>query len=153
LTAIKAPVSGTIVGLKVNTKGATIAVNQIVGEILPSESALIVDAQVSPNVIDRVKVGISADMRFTTFNANTTPVIAGTVILVGADKLPAVEGEKGGEFYLAKVQATKEGLAELGRNEIQPGMPVDVVFKTGERTFFSYLLKPITDRFALSFKQ
>jgi protease secretion system membrane fusion protein len=152
LTAIKAPVSGTIVGLKVNTKGATIAVNQIVGEILPSETALIVDAQVSPNIIDRVKVGLSADMRFTTFNANTTPVIKGTVILVGADKLPASETSKE-EYYLAKVQATKEGLAELGKNEIQPGMPVDVVFKTGERTFFSYLLKPITDRFAVSFKQ
>jgi protease secretion system membrane fusion protein len=152
LTAIRAPVSGTLVGLKVNTKGGTIAPNQILGEVVPSEATLIVDAQVSPTSIDRVKVGLSADMRFTTFNASTTPVIQGIVTLVGADKLPAGDGGKGGEFYLAKVEATKEGIAALGQNQIQPGMPVDVIFKTGERTFFSYLLKPITDRLALAFK-
>jgi protease secretion system membrane fusion protein len=151
LAAIRAPVSGTLVGLKVNTKGGTIAPNQILGEVVPSEAALIVDAQVSPTSIDRVKVGISADMRFTTFNASTTPVIQGTVTLVGADKLPAGDSGKG-EFYLAKVEATKEGIAALGQNQIQPGMPVDVIFKTGERTFFSYLLKPIADRLALAFK-
>jgi protease secretion system membrane fusion protein len=31
-------------------------------------------------------------------------------------------------------------------------MPVDVIVKTGERTFMSYLLKPLTDKFALAFK-
>jgi epimerase transport system membrane fusion protein len=34
-----------------------------------------------------------------------------------------------------------------------PGMPVDVMIKTGERTFFEYLTKPITDRLAKSFRE
>ena len=72
--------------------------------------------------------------------------------MVGADKLPAAPGGPQGEFYLAKVEATKEGLEELGKLTIQPGMPTDVIFKTGERTFMSYLFKPITDRFAKAFK-
>jgi protease secretion system membrane fusion protein len=36
---------------------------------------------------------------------------------------------------------------------IQPGMPVEVIVKTGERTFANYILKPLTDRFARSFKE
>jgi protease secretion system membrane fusion protein len=154
LTAIKAPVDGTIIGLKLNTKGASVPAGQVLAEIVPAESALVVDAQVSPTLIDKVKVGQIADLRFTSFNVNTTPVISGKVILVGADKLPAQPGGPSGEgdFYLAKVEATKEGLEELGNLKIQPGMPVDVIFKTGERTFMSYLFKPILDRSFKAFK-
>ena len=152
LTSIKAPVSGTVVGLKVNTKGGTIAGGTVLAEIVPSEVALIVDAQVPPTVIDKVKVGQTVDMRFTTFNQNVTPVIPGVVKLVGADKMPDPGGNKSQDFYLAQVEATPEGLKQLGDLRIQPGMPVDIIFKTGERTFMGYLLKPLSDRFAGSFK-
>jgi protease secretion system membrane fusion protein len=152
LTSIKAPVSGTVVGLKVNTKGGTIAGGTVLAEIVPSEVALVVDAQVPPTVIDKVKVGQTVDMRFTTFNQNVTPVIPGIVKLVGADKMPDPGGNKSQDFYLAQVEATPEGLKQLGDLRIQPGMPVDIIFKTGERTFLGYLFKPLSDRFAGSFK-
>ena len=152
LTSIKAPVSGTVVGLKVNTKGGTIAGGTVLAEIVPSEVALVVDAQVPPTVIDKVKVGQTVDMRFTTFNQNVTPVIPGIVKLVGADKMPDPGGNKSQDFYLAQVEATPEGLKQLGDLRIQPGMPVDIIFKTGERTFLGYLFKPLSDSFAGSFK-
>jgi protease secretion system membrane fusion protein len=152
LTSIKAPVSGTVVGLKVNTKGGTISGGTILAEIVPTEVALIVDAQVSPTSIDKVKIGQIVDMRFTSFNQNITPVIPGLVKLVGADKMPDQGGGKSQDFYLAQVEATPEGLKKLGDLRIQPGMPVDVIFKTGERTFLSYLLKPLTDRLSTAFK-
>jgi protease secretion system membrane fusion protein len=56
------------------------------------------------------------------------------------------------EYYLAQVETTKDGYKMLGENQVQAGMPVEVVIKTGERTFMSYLLKPLSDRFARSFK-
>ena len=152
LTSIKAPVTGTVVGLKVNTKGGTISGGTILAEIVPSEVTLTVDAQVPPTVIDKVKVGQTVDLRFTTFNQNVTPVIPGVVTLIGADKMPSPAGEKSQDFYLAQVQATPEGLKQLGNLKIVPGMPVDVIFKTGERTFMGYLFKPISDRFAGAFK-
>jgi len=40
----------------------------------------------------------------------------------------------------------------LGTLKIQPGMPVDVVVKSGERSFMSYWLKPLTDKMAVAFK-
>ncbi len=153
LTSIKAPVNGTVVGLKVFTKGGTISGGQVLAEVVPSEVALIVDAQVPPNLIDKVKTGLEADMRFTAFNQDITPVIPGIVKLVGADKIPDPKGgQSGTEFYLAQVEATPEGLALLSNYKIQPGMPVDVIFKTGERSFLSLLLKPLTDKLAKAFK-
>jgi len=153
LTSIKAPVTGTVIGLKVNTKGGTVTPGQVLGEVVPSEASLVVDAEVPPDMIDKVSLGLNADLRFTAFNHNTTPVIAGKVTVVGADKLPPAPGEPNkGDFYLVKVEATKEGLSELGDLKIQPGMPVDVIFKAGQRTFISYLLKPLSDKFARAFK-
>ena len=153
LSSIRAPVTGTVVGLKVYTKGGTISGGQILAEVVPAEVALIVDAQVPPNLIDKVKIGLQADMRFTAFNQDITPVIPGIVKLVGADKQPDPKGGAGSaDFYLAQVEATKEGLEMLGNLKIQPGMPVDVIFKTGERSFLSLLLKPITDKMAKAFK-
>ena len=152
LTSIRAPVTGTVVGLKVNTVGGTVTMAQTLAEIVPAEAQLIVEAQVPPNLIDKVRMDMPADMRFVAFNVDTTPVIEGAVKLVGADKQPNPQGGKEGEFYLAQVEATQEGLKQLGDVKIQPGMPVDVIFKTGQRTFMSYLFKPLSDKLARAFK-
>ena len=34
-----------------------------------------------------------------------------------------------------------------------PGMPADVFIKTGERTFFEYIMKPVLDSFARAFRE
>lgn len=152
LAEIRAPVAGSVVGLKVNTVGGVITSGQVLMEIVPREGRLIVEAEVPPQYIDKVHVGLEADMRFSAFNLNTTPVIPGQVILVGADKLTGTPPAKPAEYYLAQVETTHEGLQRLGDKVVQPGMPVEVIVKTGERSFFSYLIKPIADRFARSFK-
>jgi protease secretion system membrane fusion protein len=150
-TEIKAPVSGTVVGLKVFTIGGVISSGQVLMEVVPEGGVLQVEAQVATNLIDKVHPGLLADLRFTAFNQATTPVIPGRVQLVGADKQPPKEGQQG-EFYLAYIETTAEGRAMLGKLKIQPGMPVDVVVKTGERSFMSYLVKPVSDKFSKAFK-
>jgi protease secretion system membrane fusion protein len=150
LTEVRATVSGTVVGMKVNTVGGVITAGMVLMEIVPEEGGLIIEAQVPPVSIDKVKVGLPVDVRFSAFNQNTTPVVEGVVKLVGADKLTAPSG--GTEYYLAQVETTAEGRKRLGEQHIQPGMPADVIIKTGERSFMSYLLKPLTDRLARSFK-
>lgn len=152
---IRAPVSGTIVGLKVFTVGGVISGGEVLAEILPEKGKLVVETQVPAQSIDKVKVGSSADLRFSAFNINTTPVVKGKVIAVGVDRLKAQPGQEvknDEDYYLAQVETTAEGLRELKGLTVQPGMPVDVIVKTGERTFLSYLLKPFSDRLALAFK-
>jgi protease secretion system membrane fusion protein len=152
LTAIRAPVTGTVVGFKVYTVGGTITPGQLLAEIVPKEAVLMVDAQIPPFLIDKVKLGSQADMRFVSFNVNITPTVPGIVKLIGVDRRPNDTPATDDDNYLAQIEATPEGMAKLGTLQVQPGMPVDVVFKTGERTFFSYLLKPLVDKLAKGFQ-
>lgn len=151
LVEVRAPVSGSIVGLKVFTVGGVITSAQVLMEVVPKDETLIVQAKIPASIIDKVRVGMPTDMRFTAFNQSTTPIIPGSVTVVGADKEPGTNPNEG-EFYLGQVETTKEGLELLGSLKVQPGMPVDVIIKAGERTFMSYLLKPLSDRTALAFK-
>jgi protease secretion system membrane fusion protein len=73
------------------------------------------------------------------------------VKVIGADKEPGANPQEG-DFYLAQVETTKEGIAMLANLKVQPGMSVDVVIKAGERSFMSYLLKPLSDKLARAFK-
>ena len=52
-----------------------------------------------------------------------------------------------------RVAVTPEGYKVLGKRQLQPGMPVEVVFVTGERSMLTYLLKPLTKGFAASMKE
>lgn len=156
MSELKAPVDGTVVGLKVFTEGGVIKAGETLMEIAPQSEALIVHAKVPTNLIDKVHVGLASDLRFTAFNSATTPVVPGKVTLVGADKqlkTPQDDVSTPPEYYLAYVETTAEGKQLLGSSQVQAGMSVDVIVKTGERTFMSYLLKPFLDRLATSFKE
>lgn len=153
LSDIKAPVSGTVVGLKANTVGGVIQSGQVLMEIVPTDSSLVVEAQVPPALIDKVQVGLLADLRFSAFNLVSTPIVPGVVKVLGADKLSNPAPAQPAEYYLAQIETTEHGKQLLGERQIQPGMPVEVIIKNGERSFMSYLFKPITDRFARSFKE
>lgn len=151
LAEVKAPVSGSVVGLKVFTQGGVITSAQVLMEVVPKDESLIVQAKIPAHIIDKVNVGMEADMRFIAFNQSSTPVIPGTVKVVAADKVAGTNPNEG-EFYLGQVETTKEGIELLKGLRVQPGMPVDVVVKAGERTFMSYLLKPLSDKTARAFK-
>ena len=151
LAEVKAPVTGSVVGLKVFTQGGVITSAQVLMEVVPKDETLIVQAKIPSKIIDKVRVGMPTDMRFTAFNQSTTPVIPGVVKVVGADKEPGTNPDEG-EYYLGQVETTKEGLERLSGLKVQPGMPVDVVIKAGERSFMSYMLKPLIDKSARAFK-
>lgn len=152
LSNVKAPTSGVVVALKARTVGGVISGGQVLMEIVPKEQKLIVEAAVPPQLIDKVSVGMFTDLRFTAFNQITTPVIPGLVKLVGADRLPPLPPLFPQEYFLAQIETTPEGQQQLREKSIVAGMPVEVVIKRGERTFMTYLVKPLTDRFTASFK-
>ena len=140
---IRAPVTGTVVGLSVHTVGGVIAPGATVLEIVPLDDQLIVEAQVQPNDIDDLAIGQSADVNFSGFKQRNAPVLIGQVVYRSADRLM---NERTGEpFYLVHVAVTDEQLERLGDHRLQPGMPADVMIKTGERTALEYLFQPLLD--------
>jgi len=140
---IRAPATGTVVGLAVHTVGGVITPGETVLEIVPLNDQLIVEAQVQPNDIDDLTVGQSADVNFTGFKQRSAPVLVGEVIYRSADRL--VNDRTGEPFYLVHVGVPDEQLARLGDRRLQPGMPADVMIKTGERTALQYLFQPVLD--------
>ena len=154
-TEIRAPASGQVVGLQVHTVGAVIQPGQKLMDIVPSGEALIVDAQIPPHLIDKIHVGQAADIRFSTF-ANSPQLLAeGQLKSVSKDLLskPAATLEGSQSYYLARVKLTDKGMQALQGRQLQPGMPVQVVIKTGERTLWNYLMHPLSKRLAASMKE
>jgi protease secretion system membrane fusion protein len=145
-TEVKAPVDGVIVGSAVFTKGGVVGSGFRMMDIVPSDDALIVEGQLPVNMVDKVHKGLPVDMIFSAFNTNKTPHLPGIVTQVSADR--TVDEKTGMAFYKIRAKVTPEGVAIIDKKklEIQSGMPVEIMVKTGERTLMSYLLKPVFDR-------
>lgn len=150
-TDINAPSAGQVIGLNFQTVGGVIPPGQKIMDIVPENETLLVEAKVTPNLIDRVEPGLAVDIRFASFAHTPQLVVAGKVTSVSKDLLS--EPPNNVPFYLARVSVTAEGLKTLGKRQMQPGMPAEVVFKTGERSLLNYLLHPLTKRMAASMKE
>jgi len=148
---IKAPATGQVVGLAFQTVGGVVGPGQKLMDIVPQEQALLIEARVAPHLIDRVQKDLSVDVRFSSFAHTPQLVVHGKVVSVSADVL--LDQQTGAPYYLARVGVTAEGYKQLGKRQLQPGMPVEVIFLTGERSMLTYLLNPLTKRMAASMKE
>lgn len=148
-TTIVAPADGRVLGLSVHNIGGVITPGMPILDIVPQQEELIVDAQVSPIDIDRVRIGLLADVRFSAFKQALTPKVMGKVINLSADKL--TEERTGTSYYQAQIELTPDSYVKLRGLELLPGMPAEVFINTGERTVFEYLMQPITNAFSRAF--
>ena len=150
-TEVRAPADGQVVGLAVQTVGAVIQPAQKVADVVPAGEALLLEARIPPHLIDRVRAGQDVDVRFSGFAHSPQLVVDGKVQSVSGDVLADPTGQQ--TFYLARVAVTADGLRTLGSRQLQPGMPVEVVFRTGERSLLTYLMHPLVKRLAASMKE
>lgn len=152
-TTIKAPIDGVVVNLLVNTVGGVIKPGDPLLDIVPASGDLMVDARVKVTDRDTIRVGQSAEVRFTAFNQRLTAPIAGTVKLISADALAeTAPGGKAESFYRATIQLDEDPAAVLGEGSVFPGMQADVMIITGQRTAMQYFLKPVISSFQRAFR-
>ena len=119
---IRAPISGTVHELNVHTVGGVISAGEQLMLIVPASERLTVEARVSPQDIDQVRVGQTAALRFSAFSQRTTPEINGAVSRVSADV--TTEQRTGIAYYTARIAIGPDELARLGDVRLVPGMPV-----------------------------
>lgn len=150
---IKSPVAGQVVGLSVQSVGGVIQAGQKILDVVPAGEPLLLEAKVQPHLIDKVHAGLAADIRFSSFAHSPQLVVSGKVASVSGDLLTEQTAAGPMSYYLARVQVTPEGMKTLGSRQMQPGMPVEIVIKTGERSLLTYLLHPLTKRLAASMKE
>jgi len=150
---IVSPASGQVVGLQVHTLGAVIQPGQKIMDIVPVGEPLILDAKIPPHLIDKIHAGQDADVRFSTFSNSPQLLLEGKVKTVSSDLLTENVGGMPSSYYLARVVITDKGMEGLGHRTLQPGMPVQIVIRTGERTLLTYLMHPLVKRISASMKE
>jgi epimerase transport system membrane fusion protein len=143
---IRAPVPGFVMDLVPNTIGGVAGAGQVLMEIVPDINNLIISARVSPMDIDRVKVGQTAEIRFGVFK--DVYLVTGSLVSLSADRLTDENSDL--PYYLARVELDQGDLALLENNALVPGMPAEVLIKTGTRTFLGYIASPLNRMFSRS---
>jgi HlyD family secretion protein len=148
---LRAPQNGVVHQMSVHTVGGLVTPTEPAMLIVPDADRLTVEVRVQPQDIDSVRQGQAAVLRFSAFNARTTPEIGGEVTRVSADV--TTDPKTGRSYYTARIGLSGAELARLGEVRLVPGMPVEAHLQIGERTVLSYLVKPLTDQIAKAWRE
>lgn len=142
---LMAPTEGKIKNINVTTIGGVVKPGEIIMQILPTSSDLVIDAKISPADIAYVKEGQEATVKLDAYDYSIFGAMKGTVNYISPDTL--MEQTPEGEEPYYRVLIVINGAEFKGRGDeivIKPGMTASVDIKAMERTVLSYLTKPIT---------
>lgn len=148
---IKSPITGDVYQLAVHTVGGVIGPGEPLMLIVPEADELILQAQVMPQDIDKVRTGQIAHIRFPAFNSRLTPEVAAEVTQISADTSRIDASSP--PFYSVRLMISATELAKLGDNKLKPGMPAEAFIQTEAQTPMTYFLKPLTDQFAHALRE
>lgn len=143
---ITSPESGFVYELAVFSSGAAVLPGQTLLEIVPADQPLVLQVEISPADIERVKPGSAASIHLIPYNRRFQSLISGRLERVSADLV--VDERTQRSYYFGIVSVDGSDLARAGA-ELLPGMPAEAMIDAGERTIAEYFLDPIlrfTDR-------
>lgn len=147
---IRAPYDGVVDKLAFSTIGGVVPPAETIMEIVPDSDRMTVEAQINPADVDQLRIGQDATLRFSAFNAQTTPELTGNLVHVSAEA--QVDQRSGIPFYKVRLDVSERELRQLGGLKLVPGMPVEAFIQTGERSLLSYITKPLRDQFNRAFR-
>lgn len=144
---IYAPYDGVIKVLNVNKEGAVVTATQVVAEVLPDSTQLIVEAQVSNSDIGFVENGQKVDIKVDTYDYQKYGMLSGSVVYISPD---AIENERMEKVYKVNVLLDAESAGKL---ELSQGMECSVEIKTDTRHIIAFFMEPLTDALSSSLKE
>ena len=136
---IYAPYDGVIKTLNVEKEGAVVSSTQVVAEILPETSQLIVEAEVSNQDIGFIDIGQDVDIKIDTYDYQKYGKLTGRVIYISPD---AIENEMMEQIYKVNILLDMESEDKL---ELTQGMQCSVEIKTDRRRIIEFFLEPLTE--------
>ncbi len=149
---IKAPLRGVVKNIKINTVGGVVGAGQDIMEIVPIEGPLLVEAYIRPQDVAFIKPDDEALVKLTAYDYALYGGLEGRVKLISPDTLQdnrrpsELKLNPDESFYRVIVETRQNDLADKDGKALPiiPGMIATVDIKTGEKTVFQYLVKPIT---------
>lgn len=148
---VLAPRTGKVQNVKLATKGAVVRAGDVMAEIAPLADELIIEAQVQPQDVDKLSEGAEAEVRFPNLPARTTPVVLGRVSSISGDRL--IDDATRLPYFLAQIAIRDTSLSDRLKETLVAGMQVEVIIPTGERSVLQYLVQPLGDAFAKTFRE
>lgn len=149
---IRASVSGIVYGLQFFATSAVVRPAETILFLVPQDRPLVIAAKIQTTNRDQVFIGQNVTLRFSAFDARTTPELQGRVVKVSADAF--IDERSQISFYRSEITLLNGELDKLPESTtLIPGMPVQAFIRTQDRTPLAYLLKPFTDYFAKAFRE
>lgn len=148
-TNLFAPTDGKVNNILITTIGGVVKPGEVIMEILPTSSDLIVEAKVSPVDIAYVKEDQAATVKLDAYDYSIFGAMTGKVTYISPDTL--MEQTPKGEEPYYRVQIKITGAEFSARRDeivIRPGMTASVDIKAQQRSVLSYLTKPLTKTFS-----
>ena len=146
---LRAPVTGFVNDLRVNTVGGFVNAGEKVMQVVPQGDKLLIEARVTPRDIAFIKVGDPAVVKVTAYDFSTYGGLPGQVRNISADSI--YDEAEHQAYYIVMVETDRAYIEKNGRKlPIMPGMICDVEIITGSKSILSYLLKPVLKAFSES---
>ena len=143
-TQVKAPLKGLVNRVMINTVGGVIKPGEPVVEIVPYDDNLVVEAQIRPQDIGFIRMGQSANVKFTAYDYSIFGSLKGTITNISPDSVSKEERGQVAYYYVARIETSTKAIKSLEQNlPIIPGMQAQVDIITGNKSVLSYLLKPL----------
>jgi len=149
-TEIAAPAAGLVKNIQLTTPGAKVRPGDVIMELLPTGSDLIVEAKLKPADIAFVREGLPAAVKLDAFDYSIYGSLKGKVRYISPDALSEKTQNGDAIYYRVQIGLDPAALAQRNRArsgkpiEIQPGMTATVEIVTGQQTVLKYLTKPVT---------
>ena len=139
-TTITAPVDGTILALNTRTIGGVVNVAERIAQIVPDNDLLYVDVTLDNQDVGFVRVGQRVVIKVATYPFQRYGYLEGTVENISPD---AIQDEKKGLVYKAKVKLSSANSSKKNRLKLLPGMSVSAEITTGKRRIIEFFLDPL----------
>ncbi|MBF0445543.1 MAG: HlyD family type I secretion periplasmic adaptor subunit [Magnetococcales bacterium] len=140
-TAIRSPVNGTVIRVRIHTIGQVIRPGMDLVEIMPLNDSLLVEARIRPADIAFLRPGQKAIVKISAYDFSIYGGLTGTLKQISAD---TITNEQGENFYKITVITDTSQLGPKNKRlPIIPGMVATTNILTGKKSVLDYLLKPI----------
>ncbi|MBN8955405.1 MAG: HlyD family type I secretion periplasmic adaptor subunit [Rhizobiales bacterium] len=154
---IRSPLAGFVHQLMVHTIGGVIGKGETIMQIVPRNDTLIVEAKIAPNDIDQIKLAAPVRVQLAVGDRRTLPDLEGHVMLISADLVHEQQNANGQTtsqaYYLIRVSLADKEVERLAGLKLVSGMPAEVYVRTNDRTPLQYLIKPLEDQLARTFRE
>lgn len=141
---LRSPVRGVVKDIEVTTIGGVVPPNGRLMTIVPLDEQLLVEARVSPRDIAFIHPGQEALVKVTAYDYAIYGGLSGRVVTISPD---TIRDEVKPEivYYRVFIRTDSDALVNAAgsRFPIVPGMVTTADIRTGSKTVWQYLIKPL----------